>query len=311
MQPDLPDLHIFACVAEAESFRAAAEQLRMSRSTVSSRIGQLEKELGVTLFNRTTRRISLTDSGRTLFQYWETIASSIDEAVAAMQGADQQATGTIRVSMPTSLGAALMPFIVQQFQRDWPDIRMSVDFREQYVDVVGKGFDAVIRVATKLPDSRLTARRLAITPRVLVASPGYLKRHGRPKKLNDLKRCDCLCLGSHSEQKMTWVFDKKPGATEISLRPSFTANNDLALILAACMDAGLLYLPRLVIESELHLRRLEVINLSDAVGQNMGVFAVYPKKKPPAKVKVFVEFVDKCLKRLADTDRWTPLQSRD
>lgn len=311
MKPELPDLHIFARVAEAESFRAAAEQLRMSRSTVSSRIGQLEKELGVTLFNRTTRRISLTDSGRTLYQYWETIASSIEEAVGALQGADQQATGTLRVSMPTSLGAALMPSIVQRFQRDWPDIRMSVDFREQYVDVVGKGFDAVIRVAARLPDSRLTARRLATTQRVLVASPNYLRRDGRPKMLNDLKQHDCLCLGARSEQKMTWKFDRKPGTTEISLRPSFTANNDLALILAACMDAGILYVPRLVIESELRLGRLEVISLSDAVGKKLGVFAVYPQKKPPAKVKVFAEFVDGCLQQLADTDRWAPLQSRD
>ena len=87
----------------------------------------------------------------------------------------------------------------------------------------------------------------------------------------------------------------------------FAANNDLALVLAACLDGGILYSPRLLIESEIRLGRLEVITLSDAAGQDVGAFAVYPQAKPPAKVRVFVEFIDECLKRLADTDRGAPL----
>ncbi len=309
MRTKLPDLHIFARVAEAQSFREAAEHLRMSRSTVSIRIGQLEKELGVTLFNRSTRRLSLTDAGQKLYGYWETIASNIDEAVAAVQGADQKPTGTIRISLPSSLGAALMPAINQEFPKDWPDIRMVIDFGERYVDVIGKGFDAVIRLANKLPDSRLTARRLATTPRVLVASPRYLERRGTPRKLRDLKQHDCLCLGFRSEHKMTWAFDTESAPTEISLTPAFAANNDLALILAACLDRGILYMPQLLIESEIHLGRLKRIELSDAKGQDVGVFAVYPQSKPPAKVRVFVEFVDKWLQRLEYTDRWAPLHT--
>ncbi len=307
MQTDLPDLHIFARVAESESFREAAEYLRMSRSTVSIRIGQLEKELGVSLFNRSTRRISLTDAGQTLYVYWETIASTMQEALAAVQGADQQPSGTLRVSMPSSLGVALMPTMVQQFLRTWPDLKMSLDFREQNVDVVGKGFDAVIRFAQKLPDSRLTAKRLATTPRVLVASSGYLERHGQPSRLKDLRGHQCLGLGFRSEQRMSWAFETDTGPTEIVLQPEFAANNDLALVLAACLDGGILYSPRLLIESEIRLGRLEVITLSDAAGQDVGAFAVYPQAKPPAKVRVFVEFVEECLKRLADTDRWAPL----
>lgn len=309
MQTELPDLHIFARVVEAESFREAAEQLRMARSSVSKRIGQLENELGVVLFNRSTRRISLTDAGQTLYQHWGTIARNVDEALAAVRGFDQSPTGTLRVSMPSSLGAAFMPALMQKFLKTWPDLKLNLDFREQYVDIVGKGYDAVIHIATKLPDSRLMARRLATTPRVLVASPGYLKRYGAPGHLKALKQHYCLGLGFRSAQKMTWTFKTDATAIEVNLEPSFAANNDLALILAACLDGGILYSPRLLIESEIRLGRLCVIDLDDATGEDYGVFAIYPQSKPPAKVKVFAKFVGECLEQLATTDRWAPLRA--
>lgn len=309
MQPELPDLHIFARVVEAESFREAAEQLRMARSSVSKRIGELEKELGVVLFNRSTRRISLTDAGQTLYQHWEMIASDVSDALASVRDFDQTPTGTLRVSVPSSLGAAFMPALMQKFLKCWPDLKMNLDFREQEVDVVGKGYDAVIRIATKLPDSRLTARRLVTTPQVLVASPGYLEQIDAPRCLKDLKDHQCLGLGYRAAQKMTWTFVSTATAVEVNLVPSFAANNDLALILAACLDGGILYTPRLLIESEIRLGRLRVIDLDDARGEDCGIFAVYPQSKPPAKVKVFAEFVGECLDRLADTDRWAPLGS--
>lgn len=311
MQTELADLHIFARVAEAASFREAAEQLHMARSSVSKRIGQLENELGVALFNRSTRRISLTDAGQTLYQHWEKIALNVSEAIVAVQGVDQAPTGTLRVSMPSSLGAALMPALIQKFLKTWPDLKINLDFSEQHVDVVGKGYDAVIRIATKLPDSRLTGRRLATTPRVLVASPGYLKQYGTPRKLQDLKQHHCLGLGYRSAQKMIWTFLTDGTAVEITLVPTFAANNDLALILATCLDGGILYCPRLLIESEIRLGRLRVLELDDAKGEDCGAFAVYPQPKPPAKVRVFVEFVSECLDQLAITDRWAPLHSGD
>ncbi|MEM8814618.1 MAG: LysR family transcriptional regulator [Pseudomonadota bacterium] len=309
MHTELPDLHIFARVAEAESFQQAAQQMRMARSSVSTRIGRLEKELGVTLFNRSTRRISLTDAGRTLYEHWQTIALEIGDALAAVRGADQTPMGRLRVSMPSSLGAILTPALVAEFLRDWPELTMSLDFREQHVDVVGKGFDAVIRVAHKLPDSRLTARRLITTQRVLVASPRYLKQHGTPRTVKDLAGHSCLGLGFRSEERMTWAFQGTGTQTDIVLKPAFAANNDLALILVACLGHGILHAPRLLIESEIRFGRLKVIELDGVTGHELGVFAVYPQPKPPAKVKVFVEFVDSCLSRLAETDRWAPLQT--
>lgn len=307
MPATFPDLHIFARVAETQSFRAAAALLGMARSSVSKRISQFEKELGVALFNRSTRRISLTDAGQTLYRHWQSISADVDKAIAAIQGLDQLPSGTLRVGLPSSLGAALMPAIVQIFLKDWPDLKMSLDFREAPVDVVGKGYDAVIRFAAKLPDSRLTAKRLATSPCVLAASAAYLSRHGQPRKMKDLKQHHCLGLGSRSEHKMTWTFNKEGGPVEIVLEPVFAANNDLALILSACLGGGILYSPRLLIESEIRLERLKVLTLDDATGQDYGVFAMYPQAKPSAKVRVFVRFVEAFLRRLPETDRWAPL----
>lgn len=311
MRVNLEDLNIFAHVAESQSFRAAATHLRMSRSSVSKRVGQLEKELGVALFNRSTRRISLTDAGETLYRHWQNIAVEIDGALAAVQGNDQLPTGTLRVSMPTSLGAALMPGIVQSFLKAWPDLKMSVVFSEHHVEVVGQGFDAVIRIAEKLADSRLTAKRLATTRQVLAASPQYLEQHGTPQQLKDLKQHKCLGLGYRSEHKMNWSFESAATSAEAILEPAFAANNDLALILSACLGGGILYLPRVSIESEIRLGLLQLITLEDCRGPRFGVFAVYPQAKPPAKVKVFVDFVRESLERLPNIDRWAPLRAPD
>jgi len=307
MYHELPNLYLFAKVAETLSFRETATQLHLARSTVSKRIARFERELGVNLFNRSTRRMSLTDSGQRLYQHWHEVARSVDSALATVRDADQQLSGTLRLNMPSSLGSALMPGLMGEFRAQCPKLKLSVDFSEQDVDVVGQGFDVVINVAQRLPDSRLTARRLATSPRVLAASTRYIERHGLPGGLEDLRHHHCLALGGHSERQVTWSFDSSGGSVDISLNPVFAANNDLALVLAACLDVGILYTPQILIESEIHLGRLQVINLDNCKWPVYGLYAVYPKGNPAAKVRVFVEFIEKQLGMLGTADRWAPL----
>jgi len=307
MYTELPNLHLFAKVAETLSFREAAQQFHVARSTVSKRMAQFERELGVSLFNRSTRRMSLTDAGLRLYQHWHEVARSIDTAFATVRDADQQPSGMLRVSMPSILGAALMPGLMCEFRAQCPELKLSIDFSEEHVDVVGQAFDAVIRVAERLPDSRLTAKRLATSPRVLAASAQYIERHGLPGKLEDLRRHHCLALGRRSERQVTWSFDSSDGPVEISLNPIFAANNDLALVLAACLNVGILYLPQVLIDNEIRLGRLQLIKLDDCKWPVYGLYAVYPKGNPAAKVRVFVEFVEKQLSVLGSADRWAPL----
>jgi len=307
MYGELPNLYLFAKVAESLSFRETATQLHLARSTVSKRIARFESELGVKLFNRSTRRMSLTDTGQRLYQHWHEISRSVDSALACVRDADQQPSGTLRVSMPSGLGSAFLPGLMGEFRAQCPEVKLSLDFSEQHVDVVGQGFDVVIRVARRLPDSRLTAKRLATSPRVLAASAQYIEQHGLPGKVEDLGHHHCLALGGPTESQVTWSFDSSDGPVDISLNPVFAANNDLALVLAACLDVGILYTPQVLIENEIHLGRLQVIKLDDCEWPIYGLYAVYPKGNPAAKVRMFVDFIEKRLGTLGTADRWAPL----
>lgn len=303
------DCAIFSEVAATLSYRAAGEALGISRSTVSKRITALEQELGVVLLNRSTRRISLTEAGHTLLTHWRDVERAGFTAYQAVHGSDLEPSGSLRVSLASSLAAVLMPGLMNEFLRDWPEVRLNLHFGECFVDLVGGGYDMVIRVAERLTDSALTAKRLATSRRVLAASPGYLEKHGRPTTLSSLKQHRTLGLGRTAERGMTWRFTKSGKQQEVLLTPVFAANNDLALVLAACLDIGIIYIPRILIDSELHRKHLQVVELEDAEGPDLGVFAMYPHREPPEKVRVFVEFVGKQLRSLDHLDRWRPLQA--
>lgn len=301
------DCAIFAKVAETLSYQVAGEHIGLSRSRVSRRIVELEQVLGVMLLNRSTRSISLTDAGASLLTDWADIEQAARASFDARHGSDLAPAGRLRVSLASSLGAVLMPSLVRGFLQEWPDVQMSLNFCEPFVDVVGKGYDAVIRIAEDLNDSVLVAKRLATSQRVLAASPSYLEHHGCPPNLSSLKKHHVLGLHQSAERGMVWRLTHEGRAKEITLVPVFVANNDLALILAACLDVGILYTPKILIESELHRGRLKIIELDDAEGPEVGVFALYPHREPPAKVQVFVDFVGKQLGELDSLDRWQPL----
>lgn len=303
----LSDCAIFAKVAETLSYQVASKQLGMTRSTVSKRIKALEQVLGVMLLNRSTHRISLTDAGANLLAHWTDIERAARASFGAVHGSDLAPAGSLRVSIGSSLGALLMPCLVRTFLQEWPDIQLRLDFCEPFVDVVGKGYDAVIRIAEELNDSVLIAKRLATSQRMLAASPSYLEQRGCPTSLRSLKEHHVLGLHGSAEHRKVWRFIHEGKVKETTLAPVFVANNDLALILAACLDVGILYTPKILIESELHRGHLKIIELNDAEGPEVGVFALYPHRDPPAKVRVFVDFVGKQLEKLDHLDRWRPL----
>lgn len=307
MYRELPNLYLFAKVAETLSIRDAAKQLHLARSTVSKRLARFESELGVKLFNRTTRRMSLTESGRRLYQQWREVSQSVDAALATVRGADQHPHGTLLVHMPSCLGSALMPHLMGEFRELCPELKLRIAFGDNEVDMIGEGFDVVIRVAQRLPDSRLVAKKLASSPRILAASPGYLERQGRPKRLEDLRQHHCLALGARSDRRVIWGFETSNGPADVTVNPVFAANNNLAIVLAACLDVGILYLPQILIANEVLLERLQPVALEKCKSPAYGLYAVYPKGDPAAKVRAFVDFVAAKIDMLTNTDRWAPL----
>lgn len=290
---NMSDVHVFIIVATTLSFAEAARQTGSSRSAISKKISRLEQNLGVILINRNTRSMSLTETGRTFLRHTLEVNTMIEQAADVVRGADREPTGTVTFSIPSSLGAALMPSLLTQFQTSWPEVKFSIHFEDHMVDLIGGGYDLAIRVSHKLTDSSLISRRIGSTRKVLATSPGYLKRFGIPVNLQDLKDHRCLGLGSAVDAGTTWRFRSLEALNEIPCTFPVAANNTLALILAACLDNGIIYIPEVYISNELAQQRLEPILLDSYVPELYGIFAVYPHRNAAAKVKVLVNFIER------------------
>lgn len=303
------DTNLFLKVALTLSFKETADQLGMSRSAISKRVALLEKELGTALVNRTPRSISLTEAGQIFARHCEDIDDTIARATQAVQRRDQVPSGILRTSLPTGLGAQLMPALMTGFAAEYPDIRLVTHFGEPFVDIVTGGYDVVIRIAERLTDSALMAKRLATSPRLLVASAAYLEKHGTPEDVRQLSRHRCLGLAYRSATAGQWRFAESRNVVfDVPVNYHFTSNNDLALILAACLGAGIFYTTEVLVQNELKRGRLVPV-LPDVCRRiQMGVFAVYPQKQPSAKVRAFIEFVSERVAELETADRWTPLR---
>lgn len=305
------DSNIFLKVAKTLSFKEASSQLKMSRSSVSKRVAQLEKELGAALVNRTPRSVSLTEAGKVFRTHCEEIQEVIVRAERSIKDYDLKPVGILRTSMPSALGAQLMPELMTVFEAKYPSIRLVTHFGELFVPVVKGGYDVVILVAEKLTDSSLKSTRLATSPRLLVASPEYLRQHGTPGHVRDLASHRCIGLGftNNEEPNDQWHF-LEPGANGIDVRVGYhyVANNDLALILAACLGVGILYTTEILVKNELERGRLVPVLPEFCEPVKMGVFAVYPQKQPSAKVRAFIDFIKERLASLETADRWSPLK---
>lgn len=301
------DVYAFNKVATTLSFAKAARQIGSSRSAISKKISRLEQDLGVILINRSTRSASLTEAGRTFLRYTSEVNTMIEEAANVVRGADLEPAGTVVFSIPSSLGAALMPSLITQFQTSWPAVKFSIHFDDHMVDMIAGGYDLAICISHKLTDSSLISRRLDSTRRVLAASPGYLRRFGIPTSLQDLKNHRCLGFDSAVNAGTTWRFRGLEAPIEIPCTFPVAANNVLALILAASLDNGIIYLPEVCMSNELALQKLEPVLLDFYVPDSYGIFAVYPHRNPAAKVEVLVNFIERELTSLRVIDRGAPV----
>ncbi|MEQ8206443.1 MAG: LysR family transcriptional regulator [Woeseia sp.] len=304
---NVADVQVFTKVAATRSFSEAATLLGVTRSTVSKSISRLEADLGVVLLNRTPRNVSLTDAGRTFFQHSLEVDESLERAIASVIGADQRPSGNVSCSLPTSLGATLIAPLMRKFRQAWPEVSLSLQFDDRYVDLIGSNIDVAIRVAQKLDDSSLLSRRIGSTREILVASPAYLARHGNPQDIQDLKSHRCLAVGNSSKKRATWRLNGADGPTEITVDCRTTSNSVLALILAACMDDGIISVPELFVSGELAQGLLSKVLPDSSDSRSYGVYAVYPNLKPPAKIRALIDFIESELMSINTMDRWSLL----
>ncbi len=230
------------------------------------------------------------------------IDAKIEHAAEAVRGANLKPTGTVAFSVPSSLGASLMPALINRFHTTWPELKLSVHFEEAHVDLVAGSYDLAIRLAQKLADSTLILRRRGSTRKVLAASPGYIAKYGMPTHIEALKDHRCLALGSAVKTHAKWRFSSPAGPVEIPVTFAVSANNDLALILAAWLDNGILYIPQICICNELSQQRLQVILPEFNNTEKYGIYAIYPHRKPTAKAKVLVDFIEQELDAMETND---------
>ncbi|ALG72717.1 LysR family transcriptional regulator [Azospirillum thiophilum] len=284
----------FVAVAEAGSFSRAAERLRVSSSHVSRCVARLEDRLQAPLFYRTTRKVSLTESGRTFLARCQRLAEQRDDAflaVGALQGGDSEVKGLLRMTCATAYGEQfVMPLINSLMERN-PQLSIEVELTNRRLDLVQEGYDLAIRLG-RLSESSLVATRIA--PRVmhLCAAPTYLERHGAPGNLADLGTHQCL-IGTADH----WLFDDSGQDWLFRPRGRWRCNSGFSVLDAALRGFGLCQLPDYYVRGPVAEGRL-VSLLDRHRPPNTAVWAVYPQKRhAPPKVHAAIRHLKDGLAR--------------
>jgi DNA-binding transcriptional LysR family regulator len=290
MLPDLEGLAIFAKVAELRSFSAAAAELGLSKPTVSKAVARLEDRLGSRLFNRTSRRLALTDAGRSLLDRASRMLAEAEAAETEARAQSAVPRGLVRLAAPMSFGLQEIAPALPDFLAQYPDVSVDLHLSDATVDLIGEGFDAALRIAA-LPDSSMRARRLCGMPRVVVAAPSYLDVHGTPKHPRDLSAHACLGY-AYLPGADIWRFSNKAG-DEVAVRTSgpLRANNADALMPALIGGYGLAVQPLFLVRDALQKRQLVAVLTGWSLPE-IALHLVMPPGGPrPARVEALADFL--------------------
>ena len=289
-EPDpLEGMSIFAAVVEAESFTGAARTLKYSKAAISTHIQKLEDRLDTRLLNRTTRRISMTDEGRVFYEHCRRILDEAREAIDALDNSNTEPRGVLRINSPMSFGTMHLGAAVAEFMEAYPDVSVDMVLNDRQVDLIEDGFDLAIRIG-RLPDSSLIARRLAPCRRILVASPDYWDRKGRPSHPSDLKDHDAL-IYDYLDDPNTWTFKDGDTDVSVSVQGRLRANNGEVLLDAALRGLGIYLSPTFFCFDALRANKLEIA-LRDFGEDPLSVYAVYPHRRHLSpRVRAFVDFL--------------------
>ncbi|QIA65905.1 LysR family transcriptional regulator [Vibrio astriarenae] len=275
------DLILFTQVVDLGSFTRVAEQNNLTNSVVSKRIGKLEDELGIQLLYRTTRKLSLTEAGETLYQGAKNVKLATEAVQEAVLDLGQSMTGHIKMSVPTISGDLVLADAVAEFCSMHPGLTVDMSLNNRFVDLIEDGYDLVVRTG-HLEDSTLIARHLIDSQWVVCASPKYIAQHGRPLLPQDLLEHNCLLYAYQATGAADWQF--KDGDRHYILRISgnFSTDTAGALRKAALGGYGVAYVPRCLVYHDIQKGDL-VDLLPDQVGKRLGIYAVYPYSRHPLK----------------------------
>lgn len=280
---------VFVQVAEMRSFVAAGRTLGVSASAVGKSIARLEDKLGVRLFHRSTRSITLTAEGHLLLERSRRILAEIEAAQQELTQAAEHPMGRLRLSLPL-VGALVLP-VLGDFMRQYPQIQLDLEFTDRMVDVIAEGYDAVLRIGPPA-DSRLSARKLGHFRTVVVASPDYLARCGEPQTPADLTQHACLQYRFPSSGKLErWAMRGNEAENELALPATMVCNNIETRVCFALRGLGIAWLPDFAIREALQQGTLREI-LSTYASHTGVVHLLWPASKHPSpKLRVLIDFL--------------------
>lgn len=294
----LGSIELFCLAAELESFTAAATAVGLTPAAVSRSIARLEARLGVPLFARTTRKIRLTDSGRSYFAHCRQVLNQLAEAEREVSGQQQTPSGTLRISVALPYGHYRVLPLIPKFREQYPSVRVEAHLSNRNIDFAAEGYDLAVRGRTP-PESGLVARKLEDADLAVVAAPGYLRRHGSPASPADLSVHDCIQFVLPSTgQPVAWEFRHRGKDMQIATQGGISCSDDPAgTVTLARHGAGLLQVYRFLVEEALQTGELIEV-LQDYGGRSRPFSLLYPQNRHMSlRVRVFIDFLLKNLRR--------------
>jgi DNA-binding transcriptional LysR family regulator len=283
---------LFAKVVDAGGFSAAARDLGQTPSSVSRQIAHLEDRLSVRLLNRSTRGFSLTEEGRAFHARCADVARRVAEAEEEMASLGDHPQGTLRLAITAAFGKSQVMPVLPGFLERYPDLKLSIELTDRPVDLIAEGIDVAIRFSEQLADDDVVARKLAPIRRLVVASPDYVARHGRPETLDDLARHNCLTVYTVSQWN-TWRFQTPDGPRSVTIQGNTEVNSADGLYTAAVSGIGLAwlsdYLVGPAIESGTLVHLLPEFSEAEEVAALYALYAARRNLSP--KIRAFVDYL--------------------
>jgi len=304
----LDDMVLFAKIVELKSFTEAAQDLGVSRALLSRRLNALEQRLGVRLLNRTTRRLHLTEGGATYFQYCQDVLSTALEAEEAIQAIKSAPAGLLRVAMPIPLGQDLFGPLLPVFRDRYPDIQLRLDLSDQPPDLVGSGYDIVVRWGHNLPDSSYVAKTITGMPIITCGAPDYLATRKKICHPRDLSSHNCLIYSPLREGHEIWRFMDNGKPLALPVTGDIEANHGPVLVHAASAGLGLLFAPEFLVREQ--IARGELVEVLAEYRCNAAIWAQYSHRVITQKERALLDFLCENIPPLIDPEAATAGDAR-
>jgi len=286
----LDGMKTIIAAVETGSFTAAGERQGISKALVSKYVGEVESRLGVRLFNRSTRRLSLTEEGQRYYDQAVPLLEEFSVMVDNVTGAQSAPRGLLRVSVPQTFGEMSLSPLIPKFLEAYPDLSLDLQLSDRMIDMLEEGIDVVIRIGG-VDDSSLIARHIKTLPLTLCASPEYITQQGEPLSAEDISKHTCIIDSNFRIGKQWPIVDPEGQTTSIEVSSKVAVNSPRAVKEIAMAGGGIGMIPRFIVESELQEGVLKEI-LPGYKTLEFGLFAIYPHRRYLSKkVRCFIDFL--------------------